>query len=118
MLSTVFHKAPQPSRQLGVSYFTNAWHVCLILMHLLTMILHKSLVYKFTANGGKKCQSIICCHGNSWEVQCAKVRNWDGKIQVCSSGFCLLEFSNLEIKVKATPKPKGNAFTFWTDAFH
>ena len=87
-------------------------------MHLFTMIVHKSWVYKFTANGGKKCQSIICCHGNIWEVQWAKVRNWDRKMQVGSSWFCLLSSSNLEIKVEATLKPKGDALTFWTDAFH
>lgn len=32
--------------------------------------------------------------------------------------FCLLSSSTLEIKVEVTLKPEGDAFTFWTDAFH
>lgn len=87
----VLHRVPQHSWQLCMSYFRNTGHVSPFLMHLLTMILHKSPVYKFTANGEKKCQSVICCHGNSWEVQCAEMHNWDGKIQVGLSWFLPLE---------------------------
>lgn len=86
-------------------------------MHLLAMILHKSSVCKFTSSGGARCQSIICCHGNSWEVRCAEEGNWDGKLQERASRFCLVSSSDLEIKAEATLKPKASAFTFWTDAF-
>lgn len=81
-------------------------------MLFLTMILHKSLVYKVIANRGKKCQSVICCHQNGREVWCAEIHNWYGKIQVGPSWFLPLEFLCSGTKSRGYIKASGSCIHF------